>query len=80
MILCVHFGNDKLHLAPDYERYSCPSAPPWSHRHYQKRFSAGINILIYNTSLRIKSVQSNRGCELALDDFPGADPFGLSEA
>jgi hypothetical protein len=36
MTLYVRSGNDKWHLAPDYERYSRPFAPPRSVRHYIK--------------------------------------------
>jgi hypothetical protein len=42
--LWVHSSNDKSNLAPDYERYSRPSAPPWSVRYYIKLFCARVNI------------------------------------
>jgi hypothetical protein len=45
----VHSGNGKLYLAPDYERFSRPSASTRSVGHWIKRFCAGINILIYNS-------------------------------
>jgi hypothetical protein len=42
--LWVHSGNYKSNLAPDYERYSHPNAPPRSVRHYIKGFCARLNI------------------------------------
>jgi hypothetical protein len=44
MTFSVHSGNDKSYLAPDYERYSCPSALARSVGHDIKLFCARINI------------------------------------
>jgi hypothetical protein len=33
----------QANLTPDCERHSGPSAPPWSARHYMKRFCARVN-------------------------------------
>jgi hypothetical protein len=56
MTLYMHSGNDKSHLASNYERYSCPSAATWSVGHYMKWFCARIGFLIYNSWFRMKSV------------------------
>jgi hypothetical protein len=58
MALYVHSGNDKPNLAPDYERYSPPSAPTRSVGHDMKWFCIRISILIDHSWFRMKSVQS----------------------
>jgi hypothetical protein len=80
VILWVHSGSDKSNLAPDHERYSHPSAPSRSVRHYIKPFCARLNILISNSCFRTKRVQLNCGYELSLNDRPGANPSGRSGA
>jgi hypothetical protein len=52
--LCVYYGNDKSHLAPDYERYSRSSASTRSVGHYITWFCTRISILIYNYWFRMK--------------------------
>jgi hypothetical protein len=54
----VHSGNGKLHFALDYERYSRPSVPPRSIRHYVKRFYPRINIF------KIQLLIQNEKCAL----------------
>jgi hypothetical protein len=68
MTLHVHSGNDKSHLAPDYERYSRPSAPTRSIGHYIKWFCTRTSILRYNSWFKMKSGQSNRGYELSVGE------------
>jgi hypothetical protein len=77
--LYVHPRNDKSHLSSDYERYSRPSAPLRSARYHINLFCAGISILDIQPLIQNKNVQPNHGCELSLNDLPGANPFGLSE-
>jgi hypothetical protein len=48
MMLYVYSGNDKSHLAPDYERYNRSSAPTRSVRHYIKWFRTRISIVVQN--------------------------------
>jgi hypothetical protein len=68
MALYVHSGNDQSRFAPDYERYSHPSAPTRSVGHCIKWFCTRISILIYNSRFRMKSVQSSRGYELPIGE------------
>jgi hypothetical protein len=68
MILYVHSGNDQSHSAPDYEKFSRPSAPTRSVGHGIKSICIRIRILIYHSWFRLKSVQSNRGSELSVGE------------
>jgi hypothetical protein len=68
MTLYVQPGNNKSHVAPNYERYGRSSARTRSVGHYIKWFCSRISILIYNSWFRMKSVQSNRASELSVGE------------
>jgi hypothetical protein len=71
----VHFGNDMLHLASDYERSSSPSAPPRSIRHYINRFCTERNIFNMQLVFQSESVQFDCEYELSLNNLPARTPL-----
>jgi hypothetical protein len=74
--LSVRSGNHKSHLAPDYERYSRPSAPPKSVCDYIKLFCTGIGILDMQLLIQNERCPANRRYELSLNDLSRANPVG----